>query len=240
MTSRPSVSALFASASTEVPSPQAQDQGLVPHLGDRGSHKRVASESWDVASSRLPPHPARSHAARGSLTVPHRRPALSSSTVPARCTFKTTNCSSRRSGAPPTGGTPALDCTLGTGDHVRRATEVNRAERPASLFSAENIFWVLESQPRNLACRFPFNFRLCGASADSLSLPSQLLKMGSSRQGGAGAWGGERRGWQSRVSSGGRLTLTSRSWPGSGVQASRLEAQSLRRWIPLPLSGCGH
>ena len=65
MTSRPSVSALFASASTEVPPPQAQDQGLVPHLGDRGSHKRVVSESWDVASSRLPPHPARSHAARG-------------------------------------------------------------------------------------------------------------------------------------------------------------------------------
>ena len=47
------------------------------------------------------------------------------------------------------------------------------------------------------------------------------------------------RGRPSGVSRGGRRAFTTRSWPGSGVQTARLQAQRLRRGIPLPLSGCG-
>lgn len=112
------------------PQPPAREQGPIPHLGTCGSRERVASEAWDVASSRLPPRSgARCRAVRGTLTVPHLRPSRSSSAVPACCTFKATNCSSRRPGAPP-GGAKTLDCTLGTGDRVGRATEVKLSESP--------------------------------------------------------------------------------------------------------------
>ena len=47
------------------------------------------------------------------------------------------------------------------------------------------------------------------------------------------------RGRPSGVSRGGRRAFTTRSWPGSGVQTARLQAQRLRRGIPLPLSWCG-
>lgn len=115
--------------------PQGRDQGPVPHLGTRGSHKRVASESWDVAFARLPPHPAQSHAA--GFSYPHRQPALSSATVPARCSFKTTNCSSRRPGAPPTGGANSGLCPRHRGPcEESDRSETRRAPR-LTLLSRE-------------------------------------------------------------------------------------------------------
>lgn len=139
VTSRSTVSALFASATTEVPRLRAEtkDQSLTlgPVAVTRESPQSPGT--WLLLGSRhIPPSPT----PPGSLThiasrlsprrlFPPAAPSKPPIAVPAVLEPR-----------PP--GAPTRDCALGTGDRVRRATEVKRAEPPASLFSAENIFWM--------------------------------------------------------------------------------------------------
>lgn len=164
--SRPSAPALYASATTGV-LPSGPRPRPVPHLGTRGSHKRVASESWDVVFSRPPP----------SRPIPRRRVLLPTS--PAGSLLSDSSCARCSFAKPPIAvpvlepqptGAPTRTVPSAQGPCESDRSETRRACR-LTLLSREYFLNALIPATESGLSVPLFKLRSPCASADSLSLP---------------------------------------------------------------------